>query len=75
MPEYIERDEILQRLNEIGGCDATDEWAKGYDSAIDAAISIIENAPAEDVVPVDSALSVQEWTVMNNACSCNTLQI
>lgn len=56
-PEYMERDEILQRLIEIGGCDAKDEWAKGYDSAIDAAISIIENTPAADVVPVDSALS------------------
>ena len=28
-PEYMERDEILQRLIEIGGCDAKDEWAKG----------------------------------------------
>ena len=61
MPEYIERDEILQRLNEIGGCDATDEWAKGYDSAIDAAISIIENAPAEDVVPAVHAHNRYEY--------------
>lgn len=46
MPEYIERDEILHRLIEIGGCDATDEWNKGYDGAIDAAISIVDCAPA-----------------------------
>lgn len=52
MPEYIERDEILHKLIEIGGCDATDEWDKGYDGAIDAAISIIDCAPAADVQPV-----------------------
>lgn len=52
MPEYIERDEILHRLIEIGGCDATDEWDKGYDGAIDAAISIVDCAPAADVQPV-----------------------
>lgn len=29
--------EILQILHNIGGCDATDEWSKGYDAAIDTA--------------------------------------
>lgn len=64
MPEYIERDEILHRLIEIGGCDATDEWDKGYDGAIDAAISIVDCAPAADVVPVVHAA----WIFSDDGC-------
>lgn len=61
MPEYIERDEILNRLIEIGGCDATDEWDKGYDGAIDAAISIVDCAPAADVQPVIHAKWIEDY--------------
>lgn len=50
--DFIPRKEIYDALNDIGGCGATDEWAKGYDSAIDTAINIIESMPAADVVPV-----------------------
>ncbi|MGN0585854.1 MAG: hypothetical protein ACI4JF_01095 [Oscillospiraceae bacterium] len=50
--EYIERETVYEELNDIGGCDATDDWPKGWDKAIDAAINIIEDMPAADVVPV-----------------------
>ncbi|MBQ8291886.1 MAG: hypothetical protein IJX88_05225 [Clostridia bacterium] len=33
--------EILQMLHDLGGCDATDDWDKGYDAAIDTAIEAI----------------------------------
>lgn len=51
--DFIARKAIYDAVNDIGGCDATEEWAKGYDSAIDAVImDIIEGMPAADVAPV-----------------------
>lgn len=41
----IERRVIIEELNHIGGCDASDEWSKGFDAAIEAAIKIAETAP------------------------------
>ena len=34
--------EVLQILHELGGCDATDEWSKGWDEAIDTAYDEIK---------------------------------
>lgn len=45
MSEYILRNEVYQKLHEAGGCDATDEWARGYDAGITEAIDIIDNIP------------------------------
>ncbi len=46
--EYAEKENIrraiIEELNRIGGCDATDEWSKGWDAAIDKAIKIAETA-------------------------------
>lgn len=50
--EYIEREAIIEKLNEIGGCDAADDFSKGWDKAIDAAIKEIKKLPAADVVHV-----------------------
>lgn len=50
--DYISRQELYDAVNSIGGCDASEEWAKGYDSAIDAAMDIIKEMPAADVEPV-----------------------
>lgn len=33
--------ECLKILHGIGGCDASDEWSKGFDSAIDTAFKEI----------------------------------
>lgn len=53
MNDYIRRKEVYQKLHDAGGCDASDEWSKGYDAAIDVAIEIIENMPSTaDVAPV-----------------------
>ncbi|MGN0509472.1 MAG: hypothetical protein ACI4GX_09550 [Ruminococcus sp.] len=72
MAEYIERDEILQRLIGIGGCDATDEWDKGYDGAIDAAISIVDCAPAADVQPVKHGRWITSEIAIDSGCtSCS----
>ena len=50
--EYIEREAIIRKLNEIGGCDASDEWDKVWDMAIDTAVNAVERLPVADVAPV-----------------------
>ncbi len=34
MNEYIERETIIKKLNEIGGCDASDDFSKGWDKVV-----------------------------------------
>lgn len=36
-------DDVLYALHSIGGCDADEEWSKGYDAAIDDAYSCVED--------------------------------
>jgi len=36
--------EILKRIHEAGGCDAADEYSRGWDAAITEAIRIVEDA-------------------------------
>lgn len=52
MNEYIERKATIKKLNEIGGCDASDDFSKGWDKAVDTAIEAVEKLPAADVAPV-----------------------
>ncbi len=52
MNEYIERETIIKKLNEIGGCDASDDFSKGWDKAVDTAIEAVEKLPTADVAPV-----------------------
>ncbi len=52
MNEYIEREAIIKKLNEIGGCDASDDFGKGWDKAVDTAIEAVEKLPVADVAPV-----------------------
>lgn len=56
MNEYIEREAVIKKLNEIGGCDASDEWGKGWDMAIDTAVKAVEKLPAADDAPVKHGL-------------------
>lgn len=52
MNEYIEREAVVEKLNAIGGCDATDDFSKGWDKAVDTSIEAVEKLPAADVAPV-----------------------
>lgn len=53
MTEYIEREALLNKLHEIGGCGAEpDTWADGYDKGIDAAYGLAQRMPAANAVPV-----------------------
>lgn len=35
-------EQLIQKLLDIGGCDADTEWAKGYDDGVNAAIDEVE---------------------------------
>ncbi len=48
----IDANTVYKILNDIGGCDAADEWSKGFDAAIDEAIMQISNAPTIEAEPV-----------------------
>lgn len=60
MSDLIDREALLKRLHDAGGCGAPPEsWADGYDKAIDLAYGMAENVPTID--PVHAA----------GACYCN----
>jgi len=37
------KEELVQRLMDIGGCGAETEWAKGFDDGVDACIEVVED--------------------------------
>lgn len=71
MSEYISRNEALQKLHEAGGCDASDEWARGYDAGINETIDIIDNIPPADVAPVEHAHWIQANDIDETAWRCS----
>ena len=42
------KDMALKAIHDIGGCDATDEWSKGYDAGVNAAIAEVAELARED---------------------------
>lgn len=60
MSDLIDREVLLKRLHDAGGCGAPPEsWAGGYDKAIDLAYGMAENAPTLD--PVHAANGCYCW--------------
>ena len=48
----IDLDRLHNYLHEIGGCDADDDWSKGWDDAVDTIINQIEEWRKEPVMIV-----------------------
>ena len=44
--DLISRQAVYDMLHGLGGCDAMDDWSKGYDEAIDGAISDLGDIPS-----------------------------
>lgn len=65
--ESIERKAVVEKLNAIGGCDASDEWSNGWDKAIDAAIEAVEKLPVGNIAPVLHC----EWKESNGIFECS----
>ena len=45
----IEAEAVYKMLHSLGSIGASEEWAKGYDAAIDDAISHLEDIPVIEV--------------------------
>ena len=51
--EYIEREAVIKKLNEIGNSNPFADWKRLWDTAIDTAVKAVEKLPAAaDVAPV-----------------------
>lgn len=42
------KDMALKVIHDIGGCDAADEWSRGYDAGVNAAFSQVQALASED---------------------------
>ena len=47
-----EKEDLIQALYDIGGCDAEDEWARGYDDGVNAAIEVVKEIKVQGKVVV-----------------------
>lgn len=45
-----EKEDLIQALYDIGGCEAEDEWARGYDEGINAAIEVVKEIKVQGKV-------------------------
>lgn len=43
------KQKAIEAIHNLGGCDASDEWSKGYDAGITAALNAIEELPDTDI--------------------------
>lgn len=48
----IDLDRLYDYLHEIGGCDASDDWSKGWDEAVNTMIDQVEEWRKEPVMIV-----------------------
>ena len=63
MPEYIEREALLQVLEELGGWDdPPDLWAEGYAWGTFSALRRVEDQPTADVQGIKHG----EWKSFNS---------
>ncbi len=67
MDEFISRDKAIKLLENLGGCDAKDEYSKGYDEAILAAIYDVRVMKPADVQPVKYGkwMNAYTWTMFH----------
>ena len=45
----MDKQKAIEAIHNLGGCDATEEWSKGYDAGITAALDVIEKMPDTDI--------------------------
>ncbi|EGO7752596.1 DUF1642 domain-containing protein [Enterococcus faecalis] len=48
--DFKEKEHLIQALYDIGGCEAEDEWARGYDEGVNAAIEVIKELKVQGKV-------------------------
>lgn len=79
MSDLISRQTVLEMLHNLGGCDATDDFDKGWDKAIKAAIRNLDKIPtAYDVDTVVEKLQdlvrhcvyMHDWSGQSKVVEC-----
>ncbi|EGO8565716.1 DUF1642 domain-containing protein [Enterococcus faecalis] len=45
-----EKEDLIQALCDIGGCEAEDEWARGYDDGVNASIEVVKELKVQGKV-------------------------
>ncbi|HAP4931519.1 TPA: DUF1642 domain-containing protein [Enterococcus faecalis] len=57
--DFKEKEDLIQALYDIGGCEAEDEWSRGYDDGVNAAIDVTKELKVQEkpIVPK----FVAEW--------------
>ncbi|HHX0198561.1 TPA: RNA-binding protein, partial [Enterococcus faecalis] len=45
-----EKEDLIQALYDIGGCDAEDEWSRGYDDGVNASIEVVKELKVQGKV-------------------------
>ncbi len=71
--DLISRRAMYIALYELGGCDATEDYYKGYDSGIDAAISALQCAPTASSEPIQHGRWIERLVKtceVNYSCIC-----
>ncbi|EEU80631.1 predicted protein [Enterococcus faecalis Fly1] len=52
-----EKEHLIQALYDIGGCDAEDEWSRGYDDGVNAAIEVVKELKVQGKVVVSRSVA------------------
>ncbi len=67
-----EKEDLIQALCDIGGCDAEDEWSRGYDDGVNAAIKVVQEYKTQEKIVVPKF--AVEW-LDKQRCSIDILQL
>lgn len=54
-----EKEDLIQALYDIGGCEAEDEWARGYDDGVNAAIEVIKELEVQEKAIVPKFVAIE----------------
>ncbi|WP_445448895.1 DUF1642 domain-containing protein [Enterococcus faecalis] len=60
--DFKEKEHLIQALYDIGGCEAEDEWARGYDDGVNASIEVVKELKVQGkVVFLHEEKFVADW--------------
>lgn len=48
MDELLYKAAVLKAINDVGGCDASDEWSRGFDSGVYAAYAAVSDLTSSE---------------------------
>ncbi|MFG5501887.1 RNA-binding protein, partial [Enterococcus faecalis] len=73
--DFKEKEYLIQALYDIGGCDAEDEWSRGYDDGVNASIEVVKElkvqgkVTAADFIKEGKGLGSDKVDIIDSAIS------